>query len=322
MNRDQEAVLGPTHLVPKPLTKEEEAERQKAFDESKRHSEVVTGAGIKFTKKIQAEGAEKTITIKGTSSTILKGMKCPCGEKLEVTNGDVKQAGGRGGEKPRAGPFAMASRFQQLVEEGASMFKGKKDAFEYAEASIGWDVKKGAASEFDYSKGGSATLSIECFNCRRLHPVKLTYEAPGTWPTIDVDPIEIWEKYGVNLKSDTTKRALDQFAQAEKMGLAKDAVEFIERELGRMRTIEDQLELVRAAIKKLYLPGSGSDIKDLETALRKLDNHAEKAQRYFIMGWLFKAFSYVGEYWKKSTKEAEKLLRGNWRYPEWYHEGR
>ena len=317
-----EASLVAKWKTPEPLTKEEEAERQAAFDQAKRYSEVVNGAGINFTKKIQAEGAKKTITVKGTSTTILKGMKCLCGEKLEVTNDGVKQAGGRGGERPRAGPFAMTSKFQSLTEDFAKLFSGKIDAFGYAEALIGWFTKVGVASEFDYSKAGNATLNIECFNCRRIHPVKLTYEAPGIWPTIDVDPIEIWQKYPVNLKHKETKRALDQFAQKHRMGLARDGFEYIERELTRMKAVEGQLEPVRIAIKELDLPGSGGDIRDLETVLRRLSDRAEKAQRFFAMGWLFKAFAYMGEYYKKNVDEAEKLLRGTWRPPEWYFEGR
>ena len=35
-----------------------------------------------------------------------------------------------------------------------------------------------------------------------------------------------------------------------------------------------------------------------------------------------KALSFMGEYYRHTPDEAETLLRGNWRPPEWYHEGR
>lgn len=322
----KEASLVAKYKEPVPRTPEEVAEDLAYIEMSKNESEAIEGAGGKAELRIQASGAKGMILVEMTSRTIIKfkpkGGECVCGEKIEIDEGDIKTAGMPLSGRPRTPPFSMVSKYQALTEEAGRMFSGKQDVFKYAENYIGFYVKVKAAPELDYASSMNSTISLKCFNCGRIHNVQLKYTAPGKWPALESDPIDLWRKYGVNLKSPATKSALDQFAHREGMGLAKDAIEYVEKQLGRMDAVEAQLEAVRASIELLDLPGSGGDVRDLETALRQLEGHAEDAQRFFAMSWIYKALGYMGEYWNKSSDEAESVLRGNWRAPEWYHEGR
>ena len=326
MTEEKAAQLAPLHDPPKPRSPEDMAEALAAADKASRSSEAIDGAGGTVNWKIQAEDAEGMIGIKGTSTTIIgfnpRGGKCPCDEPLKIDEGDIKGAGGWGGEHPRSTPYSMVSKHQSLVETAALLFSKKGDAFGHAEALVGWFVKLGLVSDIDYSKTGNATIFVDCANCKRTHKIELKYTAPGTWPAIIIDPIETWTKFGVNLKSKATKRALDQFAHRENFGLREKAIDFIERELVRMEAVGGQIGTVREAIDGLDLPGSAKDVGALSRVLLILDERAEDAQRFFVMNWLFKAFSYMGEYYKKSPDEAEKLLKGYWRPPSWYFEGK